>query len=101
MAADEPLLEVDDVTLALRRRDRPRRASASTSQPGELFAVIGPNGAGKTSIFNCLTGVYRPAARARSTLDGHELIGAPARRRSPSSASPARSRTSACSPTST
>ncbi|MFC0629277.1 ABC transporter ATP-binding protein [Kribbella deserti] len=27
---------------------------------GELFAVIGPNGAGKTSIFNVLSGVYRP-----------------------------------------
>jgi len=29
-------------------------------RPDELFAVIGPNGAGKTSIFNCLSGVYRP-----------------------------------------
>ncbi len=27
---------------------------------GEIMAVIGPNGAGKTSLFNCLTGVYRP-----------------------------------------
>jgi len=27
---------------------------------GEILAVIGPNGAGKTSLFNCLTGVYRP-----------------------------------------
>ncbi|MBT8202244.1 MAG: ABC transporter ATP-binding protein [Acidimicrobiia bacterium] len=27
---------------------------------GELFAIIGPNGAGKTSMFNCLSGVYRP-----------------------------------------
>jgi branched-chain amino acid transport system ATP-binding protein len=26
----------------------------------ELFAVIGPNGAGKTSIFNVISGVYRP-----------------------------------------
>jgi branched-chain amino acid transport system ATP-binding protein len=29
-------------------------------QRGEVLAVIGPNGAGKTSLFNCLTGVYRP-----------------------------------------
>lgn len=29
-------------------------------RPGQLFAVIGPNGAGKTSIFNCISGVYRP-----------------------------------------
>jgi len=27
---------------------------------GELAGVIGPNGAGKTSLFNVLTGVYRP-----------------------------------------
>ncbi|MBI4962102.1 MAG: ABC transporter ATP-binding protein [Desulfomonile tiedjei] len=27
---------------------------------GELHAVIGPNGAGKTSLFNCISGVYRP-----------------------------------------
>lgn len=29
-------------------------------EPGELKAVIGPNGAGKTSLFNCITGFYRP-----------------------------------------
>jgi branched-chain amino acid transport system ATP-binding protein len=27
---------------------------------GEVLAVIGPNGAGKTSLFNSLTGAYRP-----------------------------------------
>ena len=25
-----------------------------------LFSIIGPNGAGKTSIFNCISGIYRP-----------------------------------------
>jgi len=29
---------------------------------GEIEALIGPNGAGKTTLFNCLTGVYKPAA---------------------------------------
>jgi len=29
-------------------------------QRGTVLAVIGPNGAGKTSLFNCLTGAYRP-----------------------------------------
>ncbi len=28
---------------------------------GRLFAIIGPNGAGKTSIFNCISGIYRPS----------------------------------------
>ena len=27
---------------------------------GSLHAIIGPNGAGKTSLFNCLTGYYKP-----------------------------------------
>jgi branched-chain amino acid transport system ATP-binding protein len=29
---------------------------------GETLAVIGPNGSGKTSLFNCITGLYRPTA---------------------------------------
>jgi branched-chain amino acid transport system ATP-binding protein len=36
--------------------------------------VIGPNGAGKTSIFNCLSGVYRPQ-HGTIDLDGHSLVG--------------------------
>jgi branched-chain amino acid transport system ATP-binding protein len=41
----------------------------------ELFAIIGPNGAGKTSIFNVLSGVYRPQA-GRVTFDGVDITGA-------------------------
>lgn len=40
----------------------------------ELFAVIGPNGAGKTSIFNVLSGVYRPQSGSVTFL-GEELVG--------------------------
>jgi branched-chain amino acid transport system ATP-binding protein len=40
----------------------------------ELFAVIGPNGAGKTSIFNVLSGVYRPQ-RGRVVFDGVDITG--------------------------
>ncbi len=43
--------------------------------PGELFAVIGPNGAGKTSIFNVLSGVYRPQ-QGSVTFLGDEIVGA-------------------------
>src|SRR5262245_6483516 len=40
----------------------------------ELFAIIGPNGAGKTSIFNVLSGVYRPQ-RGRVVFDGRDIVG--------------------------
>jgi len=40
----------------------------------ELFAIIGPNGAGKTSIFNVLSGVYRPQ-RGRVEFAGEDLLG--------------------------
>jgi branched-chain amino acid transport system ATP-binding protein len=29
---------------------------------GSVTALIGPNGAGKTSMFNCLSGIYRPTS---------------------------------------
>ncbi|MFI7440032.1 ABC transporter ATP-binding protein [Nonomuraea indica] len=41
--------------------------------PAELLAIIGPNGAGKTSIFNVLSGVYRPQ-RGRVTFLGEDLL---------------------------
>jgi branched-chain amino acid transport system ATP-binding protein len=42
--------------------------------PSELFAVIGPNGAGKTSIFNVLSGVYRPQ-QGRVRFKGTDIVG--------------------------
>ncbi len=41
---------------------------------GETLAVIGPNGSGKTSLFNCITGVYRPTA-GQIHFRGESLLG--------------------------
>jgi branched-chain amino acid transport system ATP-binding protein len=68
-----PLLEAEGIEL----RFGGTRAIDGVSfdvRAGELFAVIGPNGAGKTSIFNCISGVYRPQAGSIRFL-GDELIG--------------------------
>jgi len=54
-----PLLRIDGLTLAFRGV----RALSDVSfdvVPGSITAVIGPNGAGKTSLFNTVSGFYRP-----------------------------------------
>jgi branched-chain amino acid transport system ATP-binding protein len=41
---------------------------------GETLGVIGPNGSGKTSLFNCITGLYRPTS-GQIELRGESLLG--------------------------
>ncbi|WP_376087590.1 ABC transporter ATP-binding protein [Roseomonas sp. CCTCC AB2023176] len=56
-----PILSVRDLSL----RFGGLRALTDVSfdvAPGTITAIIGPNGAGKTSLFNCISGFYRPAA---------------------------------------
>ena len=45
------------------------------------MGIIGPNGAGKTSLFNLLSGLYRPTA-GRVELDGRDITDEPPYRRS-------------------
>ena len=40
--------------------------------PGAITAVIGPNGAGKTSLFNCISGFYRPST-GKIEFDGEDI----------------------------
>ena len=47
---------------------------------GEFLGIIGPNGAGKTSLFNLLSGLYRPTS-GRVDLDGDEITHAAPHRR--------------------
>ncbi len=41
---------------------------------GELAALIGPNGSGKTTVFNVVTGIYRPD-RGTVALESKEVAG--------------------------
>src|SRR5262245_40167906 len=41
---------------------------------GEIVSVIGPNGAGKRTLFNLITGMYRPD-EGDIRLDGESIVG--------------------------
>jgi branched-chain amino acid transport system ATP-binding protein len=43
-------------------------------EEGELVGLIGPNGSGKTTIFNLVTGAYRPT-EGEVRLNGDNLVG--------------------------
>ena len=43
-------------------------------EKGELYGLIGPNGAGQTTVFNLLTGVYKPTD-GTIILDGKDITG--------------------------
>ena len=104
------LIAIDDLSFAARA--------------GEITAIIGPNGAGKTTVFNCITGFYKPTSGrmllalggpppaedvAALTASGRRWrrtpqagsfswSACPTTRSWPGPASPAPSRTFACSP---
>lgn len=69
----DPILTASDISLSFGGTKAVQGVSFDVGR-GELFAVIGPNGAGKTSIFNCISGVYRPQQGSITFLD-QELIG--------------------------
>jgi branched-chain amino acid transport system ATP-binding protein len=43
-------------------------------EPNKIFSIIGPNGSGKTTIFNMISGIYKPNA-GRVSLAGEKLVG--------------------------
>ncbi len=74
-----PLLQVDQLTLAFGGV----RALGGVSfevAPGTITSVIGPNGAGKTSLFNTISGFYRPDAGS-IRFEGRDITRLPAPQR--------------------
>jgi branched-chain amino acid transport system ATP-binding protein len=45
-----------------------------TMKKGEIVGLIGPNGSGKTTVFNMLTGFYKPTAGS-IRFDGKDIVG--------------------------
>jgi branched-chain amino acid transport system ATP-binding protein len=68
-----PLLELDHATLRFGGLTAVSELSAQVAE-GSLTALIGPNGAGKTSVFNLVTGVYRPTS-GDVRFAGESLVG--------------------------
>jgi ABC-type branched-subunit amino acid transport system ATPase component len=67
------LLELDGCTLCFGGLTCVNEVTAGVEE-GSLTGLIGPNGAGKTSVFNMITGVYRPTAGA-IRFAGKSLLG--------------------------
>lgn len=72
VVSTEPVLRVQDVHLSFAGVKAIGGVTFDVG-PAELLAIIGPNGAGKTSVFNVLSGVYRPQ-RGRVTFLGEDLL---------------------------
>jgi branched-chain amino acid transport system ATP-binding protein len=76
--AGEPLVDVRELSLRFGGVTAVDEVSFSVARGG-ITAVIGPNGAGKTSLFNCITGFYRPTAGS-VLFKGRELVRLPRHR---------------------
>ena len=77
--AERPVLEIDAVSLAFGGVKALSGVSFSV-RPGTITSVIGPNGAGKTSLFNTISGFYRPTAGA-IRFQGQDITRVPAPKR--------------------
>lgn len=66
------LLEVNNLVLSFAGLDVIKNLSFTVAQ-GSIDSLIGPNGAGKTSVFNCLTGFYKPNG-GNIVFDGNTII---------------------------
>jgi branched-chain amino acid transport system ATP-binding protein len=68
----DPLLHLTGVSLSFAGNAVLQDVDFSVGH-GVIASLIGPNGAGKTSLFNCITGFYKPQAGSIQ-IDGQELM---------------------------
>ncbi len=69
-------LEVDHLTMQFGGLVAVNDVSLSV-KPGEIHGLIGPNGSGKTTIFNVVSGYYKPT-KGRVTFEDKQISGLPA-----------------------
>lgn len=66
-----PVLKVEDVSLSFYGLQALSNVSMDIEER-TIYGLIGPNGAGKTSLFNCISGLYRPTSGCIQ-LDGQDI----------------------------
>lgn len=69
--SSNPILELSGLGLAFGGVKALNGVSFEVA-PGSITSVIGPNGAGKTSLFNTISGFYRPTAGS-IRFDGNDI----------------------------
>lgn len=69
-------LEIEDLTMQFGGLIAVNHVSISVEK-GEIHGLIGPNGSGKTTIFNVLSGFYKPTS-GTITFEGKKISGLPA-----------------------
>ena len=69
-------LEIEHLTMAFGGLVAVNDVSLNIKQ-GEIHGLIGPNGSGKTTIFNVVSGYYKPTG-GKITYDGKAIAGLPA-----------------------
>lgn len=67
----QPILEAENVSLSFGGVNALLSVSFKVEK-GEIYSVIGPNGAGKSSMFNVISGLYRPQ-RGRILYKGQDI----------------------------
>ena len=73
----QPLVELDDVSMAYGRGEQSVRAIDSVTlsvNKGEFIAVVGPSGCGKSSLMKLISGLHPPAS-GRLTIEGKPVNG--------------------------
>src|SRR5208337_527664 len=72
-AASPPLLRVDHLNMRFGGLVAVTDLSFTAAR-GDITALIGPNGAAKTTVFNCITGFYKPTEGRIALQSGDPLV---------------------------
>jgi ABC-type branched-subunit amino acid transport system ATPase component len=67
------MLEIQNLSVAYGKHTALSQVALSVAK-NEIVTILGANGAGKTTLLKAISGLVRPRAEARVTLDGRDLI---------------------------